>query len=56
VIYNISDINNGCKINVVYEPPEDGLVKAEIKSENIVHFVVGVHSFLYLKYSFWHPY
>jgi hypothetical protein len=26
VIYNI---NNGCKVNVDYEPPEDGLVKAE---------------------------
>jgi hypothetical protein len=30
VIYNtIADINNGCKVNVVYEPPEDGLVKNE---------------------------
>jgi hypothetical protein len=30
VIYNIiTDINNGCKVNVDYEPPEDGLVKAE---------------------------
>jgi hypothetical protein len=30
VIYNIiAGINNGCKVNVVYEPPEDGLVKAE---------------------------
>jgi hypothetical protein len=31
VIYNIiaADINNGCKVNVDYEPPEDGLVKAE---------------------------
>jgi hypothetical protein len=30
VIYNIStDINNGCKVNVDYEPPEDGLVRAE---------------------------
>jgi hypothetical protein len=30
VIYNIiSDINNGCKVNIVYEPPEYGLVKAE---------------------------
>jgi hypothetical protein len=30
VIYNIiSDINNGCKVNVDYEPPEDGLVKVE---------------------------
>jgi hypothetical protein len=30
VIYNIiSDINNGRKANVDYEPPEDGLVKAE---------------------------
>jgi hypothetical protein len=23
------DINNVCKVNVHYEPPEDGLVKAE---------------------------
>jgi hypothetical protein len=22
-------LNNGCKVNVDYEPPEDGLVKAE---------------------------
>jgi hypothetical protein len=30
VIYNIiADINNGCKVNVDYKPPEDGLVKAE---------------------------
>jgi hypothetical protein len=30
VIYNIIvDINNGCKVNVDYEPPEDGPVKAE---------------------------
>jgi hypothetical protein len=30
VIYNIiADINNGCKVNEVHEPPEDGLVKAE---------------------------
>jgi hypothetical protein len=30
VIYNIiADINNGCKVNADYEPPEDGLVKAE---------------------------
>jgi hypothetical protein len=30
VIYNIiADINNGCKVNVDYEPPEDGLVKVE---------------------------
>jgi hypothetical protein len=30
VIYNIiADINNGCKVTVDYEPPEDGLVKAE---------------------------
>jgi hypothetical protein len=30
VIYNIiADINNGCKVNVDYEPPEDDLVKAE---------------------------
>jgi hypothetical protein len=30
VIYNIiADINNGCKVNVDYEPPEDGLVIAE---------------------------
>jgi hypothetical protein len=24
-----ADINIGCEVNVVYEPPEDGLVKAE---------------------------
>jgi hypothetical protein len=30
VIYNIiADINIGCKVNVDYEPPEDGLVKTE---------------------------
>jgi hypothetical protein len=30
VIYNIIEgINNGCKANVHYEPPEDGLVNAE---------------------------
>jgi hypothetical protein len=30
VIYNtIADINDGCKVNVHYEPNEDGLVKAE---------------------------
>jgi hypothetical protein len=30
VIYNIiADINNGCKVNIDYEPPGDGLVKAE---------------------------
>jgi hypothetical protein len=30
VIYNdITGINNGCKVNVDYEPPEDGLVKVE---------------------------
>jgi hypothetical protein len=30
VIYNIiADINNGCRVNVDYEAPEDGLVKAE---------------------------
>jgi hypothetical protein len=30
VIYNIrTDINNGCKVNVDYEPPEDGLLRAE---------------------------
>ena len=23
------DINNGCKVNVDYKPPEDGLVRAE---------------------------
>jgi hypothetical protein len=29
-LYNIiADINNGCKINVDYEPPEDGLVRVE---------------------------
>jgi hypothetical protein len=25
----VADINNGCKVNVDYERPEDGLVKAE---------------------------
>jgi hypothetical protein len=25
----ITDIKNGCKVNVDYELPEDGLVKAE---------------------------
>jgi hypothetical protein len=25
----IADRNIGCEVNVVYEPPEDGLVKAE---------------------------
>jgi hypothetical protein len=25
----IADKNIGCEVNVVYEPPEDGLVKAE---------------------------
>jgi hypothetical protein len=25
----IADINNGCKVNVDYEPPEGGLVKAD---------------------------
>jgi hypothetical protein len=30
VIQNIiADINNGYKVNVHYEPPEDGLVRAE---------------------------
>jgi hypothetical protein len=30
VTYNIiADINNGCKVNVDYEPAEDGLVKTE---------------------------
>jgi hypothetical protein len=30
VIYNIIvGKNNGCKVNVDYESPEDGLVKAE---------------------------
>jgi hypothetical protein len=30
VIYNIiADIHNGCKVNVDYEPPEDGLVRGE---------------------------
>jgi hypothetical protein len=30
VIYNIiANINNGCKVNVDYEPPKDGLVKVE---------------------------
>jgi hypothetical protein len=47
VIYSVlADINNGCKVNVHYEPPEHGLVRAEtyvgvksIKGEKIVHFV-----------------
>jgi hypothetical protein len=25
----IADISNGCKVNVVYKPPVDGLVRAE---------------------------
>jgi hypothetical protein len=25
----IADKNIGCEVNVVYEPPEDGIVKAE---------------------------
>jgi hypothetical protein len=30
VIYNtITDINNACKVNVHYEPSEDGLVRVE---------------------------
>jgi hypothetical protein len=30
ILYNIiADINNGCKVNVDYEPSENGLVKAE---------------------------
>jgi hypothetical protein len=29
VIQNIIADNNGCKVNVDYEPPEDGLVRAE---------------------------
>jgi hypothetical protein len=29
VIQNIIADNNGCKVNVDYEPPEDGLVKVE---------------------------
>jgi hypothetical protein len=30
VIYNITaDINNGCKVNVNYEPPEDDPVRVE---------------------------
>jgi hypothetical protein len=29
VIYNIIADNNGCKVNVDYEPPEDDLVRAE---------------------------
>jgi hypothetical protein len=30
VIYNIiADINKGYKVNVDYQPPEDGLVKVE---------------------------
>jgi hypothetical protein len=28
-IYIIADINIGCKVNVHYEPPEDGLVRVE---------------------------
>jgi hypothetical protein len=33
VIQNIIADNNGCKVNVDYEPPEDGLVRAEIYVE-----------------------
>jgi hypothetical protein len=29
VIYNIIADNNGCKVNAHYDPPEDGLVRAE---------------------------
>jgi hypothetical protein len=29
VIHNIIADNNGCKVNVDYEPPEDDLVRAE---------------------------
>jgi hypothetical protein len=29
VIQNITADNNGCKVNVNYEPLEDGLVRAE---------------------------
>jgi hypothetical protein len=29
VIQNIIADNNGCKVNVDYEPPEDGLARAE---------------------------
>jgi hypothetical protein len=29
VIYNIIADNNGHKVNVDYEPPEDGLVRVE---------------------------
>jgi hypothetical protein len=29
VIYNVIADNSGCKVNVHYEPPEDGLVRAE---------------------------
>jgi hypothetical protein len=29
VIQNIIADNNGCKVNVDYETPEDGLVRAE---------------------------
>jgi hypothetical protein len=30
VTYNIiTDIKNGCKVNVHYEPPEDDLVRVE---------------------------
>ena len=29
VIYSIIADNNGCKVNVDFEPPEDGLVRVE---------------------------
>jgi hypothetical protein len=28
-IYRLTDLTNGCKVNVHYEPPEDGLVRVE---------------------------
>ena len=28
-IYNITADKNGCKVNVHYEPPEDGLLRVE---------------------------
>jgi hypothetical protein len=38
----IADKKIGCEVNVVYEPPDDGLVKAETCIEvnvKILHFV-----------------
>jgi hypothetical protein len=43
VIYNIIADNNVCKVNVDYEPPEVGLVRAEI--------YVGVEEQKVKKYS-----